>query len=483
MRRLMVGLARGGSPDRTDQKSHDELEDTSTREGMLRKSENSTDTEERGKELKRTMTRMQPAVLLVFVIMLGLGTGALAGQADEPTNEVPRILRLTLNDALALFLKQNLDLLIAQYGIDTAKGQEITARLFPNPVLTSWIYTSMTQGHNFARSTEYGGTVQQLFEVAGKRGYRIESAKFGTQSAEAGFRDALRQLGFTVKDSYFHVQTARRHLAIAEENRDRFTKILEVNTLRYKKGFISGVDLIRIRLQVVDFESTVIQSQQDLQSALNDLRIVVAADPDTQFELVTELEYHRIEPDLRSLQRTALDIRPDIQVKRLTLEQRGADFKLAKAYRYPDPSIGPGMTLQGPTGPDNPQQYILALTIPLPVFNRNQGGIVQGEVAIRAAEADLKKTLIQAKNEVNLAYRTLVQSRRLVEVYQAGVLDDARSSLSIIDTAYQRGGVTILDLLDAARTASAIQLNYVDALGSYQRNIFQLESAVGKELS
>jgi cobalt-zinc-cadmium efflux system outer membrane protein len=71
----------------------------------------------------------------------------------------------------------------------------------------------------------------------------------------------------------------------------------------------------------------------------------------------------------------------------------------------------------------------------------------------------------------------------LVEVYQAGVLDDARSSLSIIETAYQRGGATILDLLDAARTSAAVQLNYVDALGAYQRNLFQLESAVGRELT
>jgi cobalt-zinc-cadmium efflux system outer membrane protein len=139
--------------------------------------------------------------------------------------------------------------------------------------------------------------------------------------------------------------------------------------------------------------------------------------------------------------------------------------------------------LQGARGPDNPQQYTLGLSIPLPVFDRNQGGIAQSEAAIGTAEADLRKTILQAKNDVNVAFKTLMQSRRLVEAYQAGVLDDARSSLSIMEAAYQRGGATILDLLDASRTAAAVQLNYVDALGSYQRTLFQLESAVGKELT
>ncbi len=405
-----------------------------------------------------------------------------AVSAEEPVSEVPQTLRLSLNEALALFLKQNLDLLIAQYGISSAIGQEITAQLFPNPVLNVGTMSSFTMGNTLSKSSEVWANIQQLFEVAGKRGYRIESAKFGTQSAEAAFEDAVRQLTFTVKDSYFHVQAAKRHLQIAQENRDRFGRILDVNTVRFKKGFISGVDLIRIRLQVVDFDSTLIQSSQDLESALNDLRLVLSLPPDIGLELVTDLEFHRISPKLPTLQRLAAN-RPDILVKRLTLSQRNVEFKLAKAFRYPDPSFGPGFTVQGPKGPDNPQQYTLGLSIPLPVFNRNQGGIVQGETAMHVAEADLRKTMLQAKNDVNVAFKTLIQSRRLVEIYQEGVLDDAKSSLAIIETAYQRGGATILDLLDAARTAAAVQLNYIDALGMYQHNIFQLESAVGQAVA
>jgi cobalt-zinc-cadmium efflux system outer membrane protein len=408
----------------------------------------------------------------------------LSAAASEPAKAdapMPPVLRLSLNDALALFLRQNLDLIMTGFGIESARGQQITARLFPNPVLSIGAVGSYTIG--LARSGQIYPNIQQLFEMAGKRGYRIESAGFGAQSAEANFEDAIRQLGFTVKDAYYRVQLAQRRLALAEENRDRFARILEVNSIRFKKGYIAEVDLIRIRLQVVDFHAQVIQAIQEADAARTDLRVLLSLTPATDLLLTTELDYHRVEPDIETLRTVAKDIRPDIRVKRLTQSQRMADLKLAKAYRYPDVTIGGGIALQGPQGPDNPQQLGFNLGVPLPLFNRNQGGIAQAEVSVQAAEADLRKTLILVESQVDIAYRNLIQSRRLVEAYRAGVLEDARLTLTIVEKAYERGGATILDLLDAARTSRTIQQNYIETLFSYQRNVFLLESAVGREIT
>src|SRR5262249_2368329 len=152
-----------------------------------------------------------------------------------------------------------------------------------------------------------------------------ESAGFGTQTAEASFADTVRQLSYTVKDSYYRVQAAQRHFELAEENRDRFTRILDVNTIRYNKGFIGGVELIRIRLQTIDFVSQVLQSTQEIQAALSDLRTVLGVPPTTRLELTTQLEYHRVEPNPKTLEQFALENRPDIRVKRLTVSQREAD--------------------------------------------------------------------------------------------------------------------------------------------------------------
>ncbi len=394
----------------------------------------------------------------------------------------PQSLRLSLDEAIGLFLRQNLDLLIAKFGVESAKGQQITARLFPNPVASIGTLSSYTQGRTLSNSGVIFGQIQQLIELAGKRGYRMESAGFGTQSAEAGFEDAVRQLSFTVKDAYYRIQLAQRRLALAEENRDRFSRILEINTIRFKKGYIAEVDLIRIRLQFIDFQSQVIQSLQEGETARADLRQLLRLSPATQMELTTDLDYKRLDPDIGKLRTVAVEARPDVRAKRLQFSQREADLKLAKAYRIPDVTVGGGYGVQGSKGPDNPGQVALNLGLPLPLFNRNQGGIMQAEVAVQAAEADLGKTLNQVENQVDIAYRNLIQSRRLVEAFLGGVLDDARSTFTIVERAYERGGATILDLLDAARTSRTIQQNYIEALFNYQRNVIQLESAVGQEI-
>ena len=402
-------------------------------------------------------------------------------QATEP--RPPTSTRLSLNDALALFLQQNLDVLIAKYGIEYSKGQQITARLFPNPVMSIGTLSSYTQGRTLSTGGQLFFQAQQLFELAGKRGYRIESAGFGAQSAEAAFEDAVRQLGFTVKDSYYRVQLAQRRLALAEENRDRFSRILEINTIRFKKGYIAEVDLIRIRLQMVDFQSQVIQSLQEAESARGDLRQLLRLSPATTVELTTDLEFRRIDPEIAKLRVAAIDVRPDLRSKRFTYSQQEADLRLAQAYRVPDVTVGAGYAIQGSLGPDNPQQWALNLGLPVPLFNRNQGGIRQAEVAVHTAEADLNKSVNVVENEVEVAYRNLLQSRRLVEAYVGGVLEDARATFTIVERAYERGGATILDLLDAARTSRTIQQNYIEALFNYQRNVLQLESAVGQEIA
>ena len=404
-----------------------------------------------------------------------------AHQATEPRATTSA--RLSLNDALALFLQQNLDVLIAKYGIEYSKGQQITARLFPNPVMSIGTLSSYTQGRTLSTGGQLFFQAQQLFELAGKRGYRIESAGFGAQSAEAAFEDAVRQLGFTVKDSYYRVQLAQRRLALAEENRDRFSRILEINTIRFKKGYIAEVDLIRIRLQMVDFQSQVIQSLQEAESARGDLRQLLRLSPATTVELTTDLEFRRIDPEIAKLRLAAIDVRPDLRSKRFTYSQREADLRLAQAYRVPDVTVGAGYAIQGSLGPDNPQQWALNLGLPVPLFNRNQGGIRQAEVAVQTAGADLNKAVNVVENEVEVAYRNLLQSRRLVEAYVGGVLEDARATFTIVERAYERGGATILDLLDAARTSRTIQQNYIEALFNYQRNVLQLESAVGQEIA
>jgi len=372
---------------------------------------------------------------------------------------------------------------MTKYGIDNAKGLAITAKLFPNPVFSLFGAAAFTQQQTFKGTGAITPQLQQMFLLAGKRGYRMESAEYGIKSAEAAFSDAIRELTLTLKDTYYQVQLASRRLELAKENQERFHRILTIGELRFKKGFIAEVDLIRLRLQAVDFGAQVIKFTQESQTALNDLRLLLALPPETPLVLTTDLAYRRVTPNIERLRVEAMEKRPDLQARRFDLAQQQANLKLAKAFRYPDPIVGGNYTIQGPQGGSNQQLYGLNLEVPLPVFDRNQGGIAQAEVAIHTAQADLRKTTLKVQNDLEVAYQNLAQSQRLIEAYQAGVLEDARTTFSILEKAYQKGGVTLIDLLDAARTSRTILQNYLEALFEYQRNLFLLERAAGQDIT
>jgi len=184
--------------------------------------------------------KLRPICYIIVLSVLSVSaypsSAASPSPAPEQDTVASKALRLSVNDALGLFVSQNLDVLIAKYGIEYTKGQEVTARLFPNPLLSVGTLSSYTQGRTLSNSGQLFTQVSQLFELAGKRGYRIESAGFGAQSAEAAFEDAVRQLGFTVKDTYYRTQLAQRRLVLAEENRKRFSRILDINPIRFKRG-------------------------------------------------------------------------------------------------------------------------------------------------------------------------------------------------------------------------------------------------------
>lgn len=395
--------------------------------------------------------------------------------------ESAQMLALTVDGAMALFLKQNLDLLMAQYGIDSAKGLEVTARLFPNPILSLDATTSATKPVD--RTGALGMRVDQLFELAGKRRYRIESARYGTQSAEAAFTDAVRTLGFSVKESFYKVLQARQKLELAKENSRNFAEVLKVNTIRFKKGVIAEADLIKLRVQLVDFQNQVITTTQDLLGAENTLKGLLGVRPRTDLVLEGELDYKPLSLTLEALKTEALENRPDVLAKNRALAQRAADLKLARALRVPDITIGADYAIQGPEGPNVQNQIGAGLSVPLPLFNRNQGGILQAEAGRASAQADLDKTRLQVELDVEAAYRDFTQTQMLVQAYRGGVLDDARTSRDIAIKAYERGGTSILDVLDAFRTFNTTMQGYLDALLNYQRSLLEIDAAVGREVA
>jgi len=415
-----------------------------------------------------------------------IATGLLcsASFGAEPAPQPPAgagTFSLTVDEAMGLFLKQNLDLLIAQYGIDSAKGLEVTTRLFPNPTLSADVTGSMTE--SFGQVGVLAFRIDQLFELAGKRGYRQESAKYGVQSAEASFADAVRTLGFAVKDAFYHVFQAKQKLDLARQNSANFAEVVKINDLRFKKGAIPEVDLIKLRVQLVDFQNQVIIATQDFLAAQNTLKGLLRVRPIVELVLKGELDYTARSLSLETLKADALLSRPDVLAKTRNVSQKDANLKLARAFRVPDVTLGADALMQGPQGPNTPHGYGFGLSVPLPLFNRNQGGILQAEADLKTAQTDLDKTRLLVEIDVENAYRDFTQTEMLVQAYRGGAVNDAKEVKDIAAKAYQRGGTTILDLLDAFRTFNTTMQGYIDALYAYQRSLLEIDAAVGREVT
>lgn len=409
------------------------------------------------------------------------------GQPAEPTAKPaslpssPEVLRLTLDEALALFLKQNLELIIANSGVEAAKGRQITAQLFPNPTLSINTFSAYTQGCNLHKCGAVAPTLTQLFEVAGRRGYRTEVAALDTMSLEAKFEDTVRQLGFTLKETYYRVQRQRGHLEVDQDVQADLAKLLQGIAREGKRG---GSDqyLVRLGLLAVNADAEVFRDMQRIEEVSGDLRMMLRVPQDVELDLESSLSYRKADPNLAKLLEYALENRPDIRAKRLTRDKRKTELQLAKAIRYPNVTTDLGYTAQGPHGPDNQQQWVLNFSVPLPVFNRNQGGIVEAEVAVMAVEADIEKTEIQIQNEIGVAYRRFLHGRKLFEAL-SGALTRAAALFDEAQQAFAKGEIGILDLENTRRSYADTKDNYIDAIFGHEQNWLQLEWAAGHDIT
>jgi len=401
---------------------------------------------------------------------------------EMPTPFPPstKFLQLSLSEAMELFLKQNLDLIIAHYGIDAAKGRQITARLFPNPTLNVNTLSSYTQGCHMSTCGAVGPSVTQLFEVAGKRGFRIRAAELRTLSVEAQFEDAVRQLGFTLKESYFRVQRQRGHLSIDQRALEILVKLLRPSPDKGKR-FASDLERIRLGLLTVNTEAEVLRDMQNVEDAAGDLRVMLNLSPEVELDLETPLTYRSLDLNLGQLMAYASENRPDIRALRFVRDRRKTELQLARVIPYPNVTAQLGYADQGPHGPDNQQQWAFGLSVPLPVFDRNQGGIVEAEVAEKVAQTEVDKALLQIQNEVSVAYRKVVHAKKLVEATN-GAIDRATMVFQSAQEGYAKNEIGILDLENSRRSYGDTEISHLDALFGYYENLFRLEQSTGRNL-
>jgi cobalt-zinc-cadmium efflux system outer membrane protein len=386
---------------------------------------------------------------------------------------------LTLEEALALAEQRNPTLLAQAQAIQSAKATEVTAGLRPNPNLQNDT-TSSTAG------------IYQEIEVGGKRGARLDSARLATSVSTTDYADTRRTVVLGVRQAFIAALLARANVVLARENLASFQRVVDLNRLRLEKGALSGSDFLKIELQTLQYQSDLEDATLALKTARASLRSLLGgAGLAGDFEVKGDLAAVPFDKSLAELEQLALARRPDLKSAETGIGKSDADVRLAEANRYPDPTVGvsylhTGNEIGGPAWfqPFFPKGQAtnsmgLGVSFPVPLFNRNQGEIARTRSERQRADFLAQAVLAQVIQDVETAYAAFESSRERVRLYEGAYLSRAKESRDIAEFAFQKGAISLLDLLDAERTYRATQLAYRQSLAGYMTSLAQLEAAVG----
>jgi len=411
---------------------------------------------------------------------LSIGLLFVAGASAQNASS-PHV--FTWQETLEKFKANNPTLAAGKVNIDEARADEITAYLRPNPNLNlglDQITPFYSNPYRPLSETYAFGSLDYLHERQHKRELRLESARHATAIALATQNDLERSLVFTLRDAFDRVLLAKAVLAIAKENMAYYDKVIAVNRDRFATGAIAKVDFQRVELQRVEYESDQQTAQVNLRTAKIDLlqllREPTAVD---DFDIKAEFEFSEPTTDLEELRRVALESRPDLKEAKETITKAQTDHRLAIANGSTDPTFG----LSGSHQPPPLNTYVgISVSIPLRIFDRNQGEKLRTDLEIGRTEKLKDATEIAALHDVDTAWTTLESTLVLLRPYKTKYLREAADIRDTVSFAYQRGATSLLDFLDAQRAYRDTQLNYLNLVGSYFSAVNQVNFAVGREV-
>ncbi len=387
---------------------------------------------------------------------------------------------VTLDQAIQMAVQHNHNMLALVTTVQQAEAEETTANLRPNPSLfADWEYLPLNHSsQNTAYlhdSTEGDLGLSYLLERGKKRQHRLQAAKDVTAQTRSQVADAERGLTFNVASLFVNAQLAESALELAEKDLKSFQQTVDLSELRYNKGAISEDDYLKIKLQLLQFETDEQQAELAKLQALSDLRQLLGYEsvpPD--YDVAGPFDYQALKGNLEDFQLKALQNRPDLRAAQQGVTAAKSQYELQRAIGKQD------VTVQGNYSHVNGINAASFYgSIPLPIFNRNQGEIARSRSAITQAQEQEKATNGQALTDVRDAYEGLRVSDKVVQLYQSGYLDVAQKDRDIAEYAYQRGAVSLLDFLDAERNYRATQLAYRQAIASHLLALEQLRQAVG----
>jgi outer membrane protein, heavy metal efflux system len=434
------------------------------------------------------LQRLRFPVLFVAVLSGAAGAQSPPAQSQSPSPpqaqalaQNPGAVTISLDDAIQMALRHNHNLLAARTTIQQSEAEEITANLRPNPVILSdWQFLPIFQPSQFSadyldNTAQFDLGVSYLFERGKKRQHRLRAARDLTAVTRSQVADNERSLAFSVSTLFVNVELAESTLALATQDLKSFQNTVDISEARYKAGDIAEGDLLKIKLQMLQFQTDVSAAQLARVQGLSDLRQLLGYEsiaPD--YDVAGAFDYQPVKGNVDDFQAKALQSRPDLRAALQGITAAESQRALQQAIGKRDVTAEINYTHIGYLN-----DVSLFGQMQMPIFDRNQGEIARAGFAITQAQEQERFANGQVLTDVRDAFENLRTNDQVIGLYRSGYLDEAQQSRDISEYAYRHGAASLLDFLDAERSYRSIQLAYREALASYLLALEQLRQAVG----
>jgi outer membrane protein, heavy metal efflux system len=416
----------------------------------------------------------------------GLGlflAGCFAGSAFSQTP-------LSWTEVRDRFVSKNPTLIAGRIDVEESRAEEITAYLRPNPDLTGTIdqinpFTTQpppSGGPSAYKPFVYAlpsSSVDYLHERRHKRELRRESAQQETAIAASQLEDQQRNLLFSLRGAFVQILQQKAALALAQENLSYYDQVLRVSSDRRQLGDIAQIDLDRLEVQRVQYETDIQTAIVSLRTAkIQLLMLLNDRAPVDRFDVTGPYDFPDRTDTLEDYRQAARDNRPDLRAAVQSIAKAETDHRLAVANGSADPTF----SVDFARNPPIPVYMGVSVSIPLRIFDRNQGEKARTRLDIGRNQRLRDATEAQVFNDVDSAYAAIQSNLILLKTYKAHYLEQAMRARDLVRLAYELGGASLLDFLQAQQDYRAVRLNYVNLIGSYLTAAAQLNLAVGREV-
>ncbi|MGC9120514.1 MAG: TolC family protein [Sulfurihydrogenibium sp.] len=380
---------------------------------------------------------------------------------------------LTFEEGLNTFINNNYDILVQKNEIEKAKADIITAKLRPNPVFTANFTYYNIRNFSDRSNTQNSFRIDQEIETANKRSIRIKLAEKLLQYTQLNFKSSLKDYINTYLSAYTQLLYDKLQLENSKKNLEDFQKVLEIAKIQYEKGFLPALDYEKLKLSLIDYQKDYYSNLESYNKDKEYLKFLIKSDFD-DINSESLFSYNQQFEDIDSLIEKAIEKRYDVKSSKVNVEASQLQVDLNKAMAIPNVTVG----LEFDGVAEKYQFLGVGFSVPIPIFDRNQGEILKSKINLIQSKILYEKTIEQAKTEIRQLYYSLKSKESIMNEYKSKY-EDVKKLKENTEKAFALRGINVLTLLDTYKLFREFQKSYTQAKIDYYTVLYQLKLATG----